>query len=59
MADEIRITQHPNSDARSEHANARQGSQADNNRLEIHVRLLQLTAQKTVTIPGGFRSLEI
>src|SRR5260370_10157888 len=28
--------------ARSEHANARQSSQADNNRLEIHVRLLQL-----------------
>jgi len=32
--------------ARSEQANARQGSQADNNRLEIHVRLLQLAAQK-------------
>jgi hypothetical protein len=32
--------------ARSEHANARQGSQADNNRLEIHVRLLQLGRAK-------------
>src|SRR5258708_18418712 len=30
---------------RSEDANARQGSQADNNGLEIHVPLLQLAAQ--------------